>query len=121
MANSLLLVDDSAPIRDLLSTKLREAGMDVLTASDGAEALKVADGKQLDLVVTDLNMPILNGLELAERLRATPEFRSLPILMHTIDATEEMKDRGREIGVTGWIVKPIDPHALVTIARRFVR
>jgi two-component system, chemotaxis family, chemotaxis protein CheY len=113
----ILAVDDSAAMRQMVNLTLKSAGHDVLSAIDGVDGLaKATTGDPVDLVITDLRMPNMDGLTLVRELRRLPQYRSVPLLVLTTDASEEMKQAGREAGATGWIVKPYDPeHLLATI------
>lgn len=114
----ILAVDDSASMRDMVAYTLRAAGHDVALAEDGREALAVANVFEADLVLTDVNMPHVDGLELTRELRAHEHYRLVPILILTTEASAERKREGKAAGATGWIVKPFDPDTLLaTIAR----
>lgn len=114
---SILAVDDSASIRAMVSMALRGAGHEVVLAQDGLAALDLAK-RNWDLVLADLNMPNMDGITLIRALRARPESRFIPILMLTTDASVECKRVGREVGATGWIVKPFDPDQLIATIER---
>ncbi|MCW8890117.1 MAG: response regulator [Sedimenticola sp.] len=109
---TILAVDDSLSIRQMVTFVLKEAGYEVIDASDGVEALAIAEGRQVDLVLTDLNMPRMDGIELIKRLRRNAGYRYTPLLMLTTESSTEKKQQGREAGATGWIVKPFDPDQL---------
>lgn len=114
---SILAVDDSASIRAMVGMALRGAGYEVVLAQDGLAALDLAK-RNWDLVLADLNMPNMDGITLIHELRARPESRFIPILMLTTDASVECKRAGREVGATGWIVKPFDPDQLIATIER---
>jgi two-component system chemotaxis response regulator CheY len=116
----ILTVDDSISIRQLVATSLREAGYRVAEAGDGREALDIAAAQRFALVITDLNMPRLDGIGLITALRALPAYREVPMLMLTTESSAEMKTRGREAGATGWLVKPFDPQRLLDMVRRML-
>ncbi|MDH4190573.1 MAG: response regulator [Betaproteobacteria bacterium] len=118
MAMTILTVDDSQSVRRMLTFTLRGAGYTVLEAGDGAEGLRKATAQKVDLVLTDQNMPNLDGLTLVRSLRSMEQYRKLPILMLTTESSEEMKKRGREAGATGWLVKPFDPARLVAVVKK---
>lgn len=115
MTKLVLTVDDSKTIRDMVSFTLKNAGFDVIEAEDGVKALEVVSGKQPDLIITDLNMPNMDGLTLIEKLRAIPSFKTTPILMLTTEQGDDKKSQGRSVGATGWIVKPFDPDKLIQV------
>jgi two-component system chemotaxis response regulator CheY len=113
----ILAVDDSPSMRGMIAFLLREAGFEVLEADDGAAALALATQRRVDLVLTDQNMPNMDGLSLVASLRALPEYRKVPIMMLTTESSPEMKAKGRAAGATGWMVKPFDPEKLVSMLR----
>jgi two-component system chemotaxis response regulator CheY len=114
----VLAVDDSVMMRELVSATLLSAGYEVDTAEDGNRAYDVAQGKQFDLVLSDVNMPSMDGIGLVARLRACPAYRLVPIVMLTTESSAEMKARARSAGATGWIVKPFDPERLLNAVAR---
>ncbi len=118
MALRVITVDDSKTMRDMVSHTLKTAGYDVLEAEDGKKALDVLNGQAADVVITDLNMPNMNGLELIKALRLLPAYKTTPILMLTTEADETKKNAGREAGATGWIVKPFNPEKLISVVKR---
>lgn len=114
----VLTVEDSKLVRKLLLYSLETAGFEVALAVDGRDALKKAKQENFDLVITDINMPLMDGIELVSKLRSLPDYQSIPIVALTTDAGDEMKKVGRESGFTGWIVKPFTPEQLVTAINR---
>ena len=118
MALTVMTVDDSRTMRDMVSFTLKEAGYDVLEAEDGQRALMVLAGQKADVIITDLNMPNMDGLTLIKELRAKPDYRATPILMLTTEADETKKAAGRESGATGWIVKPFNPEKLLSVVKK---
>ena len=121
MANTALVVDDSTSMRQMVSFTLKESGFDVIEAGDGQEALKNVAGQNVKVVVTDLNMPIMDGMTLIRELRAKPEYKFTPILMLTTESQASKKQEGREAGATGWIVKPFNPDQLMAVIKKVVR
>ena len=113
MMMKVLTVDDSATMRDMVCHTLRDAGYDTVEASDGAKALEVMQHQRIDLIITDLNMPNMDGFTLIEQARANPAYRFTPILMLTTESDTQKKERGRAAGATGWVVKPFNPEKLV--------
>lgn len=114
----VLAVDDSASMRDLVTFVLERAGYEVLNADDGVSALAIARERTVDLVLTDLHMPRMDGIELISALRQLESYRFVPMLILTTESGPEMKQRGKSAGATGWLVKPFDPAGLLaTIAR----
>ncbi|HEX7012458.1 MAG TPA: response regulator [Steroidobacteraceae bacterium] len=115
---TILAVDDSAPMRQMVRYTLEGAGYRVVQASDGVEALEFARTSGVDLVLTDINMPRMDGIRMVRELRALQAYKFIPVLVLTTESGEDMKQRGREAGATGWIVKPFNPEQLLhTIAR----
>lgn len=114
----VMTVDDSRTMRDMVSFTLRGAGYEVVEAADGQQAMSAIATTKVDLVITDLNMPVMDGLTLIRRLRAIPAHRTLPILMLTTEADESKKAEGRAAGATGWIVKPFNPDKLVSVVQK---
>lgn len=117
---SILAVDDSASMRQMVSFTLKSAGYDVTEANDGQIALDIAKGKKFDLVLTDVNMPNMDGISLAKELRALPDFKFTPILMLTTEAGADKKGAGKAAGATGWIVKPFDPEQLLATVKKVI-
>ena len=117
---SILLADDSRSIRHLVSTHLRDAGYSVIEAENGQQGIERAKGEDLDLVLTDLNMPVLDGYGLARGIRALPEHRSTPILFVTTEAKAEKKVLAKEAGANGWIVKPVPPARLLEVVSQVI-
>ncbi len=118
MGKRILIADDSGSIRQMLSFVLTEAGFEVKAAEDGQEALNIAPGFAPHLVITDLNMPNINGIELVKSLRGLPSFKFIPILVLTTEGQEENKQAGRAAGATGWLVKPFLPEKLLAVVKK---
>ncbi len=118
MAKRILTIDDSKTMRDMLMLTLAEAGFDVLQAVDGQNGLDVLGDQQVDVIITDINMPIMDGYEVIRRLRQDPNHKSTPILVLTTESEAEKKNLAREAGATGWMVKPFDPDRLVATVRK---
>jgi two-component system chemotaxis response regulator CheY len=119
--HSILAVDDSASMRQIVSFTLRNAGYGVVEAVDGEDAWRQASGRDFSLVLTDQNMPQLDGIGLTRRMRADPRFGQTPILILTTESADAMKQAGRAAGATGWIVKPFDPARLVDVVGQLIR
>lgn len=116
----ILAVDDSASMRQMVSFTLKSAGFEVTEASDGAEALSIAQSKSFDVVISDVNMPVMDGLALVKELRALANYRFTPILMLTTESSSDKKMAGRSAGATGWIVKPFNPDQLLATVKKVV-
>jgi two-component system chemotaxis response regulator CheY len=115
---TILVVDDSTTMRQMVAFTLSSAGHDVTEASDGNKALATAKTKKFDLVITDVNMPGMNGIDLVQSLRALPECKFIPILVLTTEAGAELKQKGKSAGATGWIVKPFNPEVLLDTLKK---
>lgn len=120
MAKTILAVDDSASIRQLVSFTLKSAGYDVIEAADGMEGLEKAKAKPISLVITDQNMPRMDGMTLVKNLRALPQYKTVPILILTTESSDAMKAQGRAVGATGWLVKPFDPQKLLEVIKKVI-
>ncbi len=120
MAKTVLTVDDSASIRQMVSFTLKSAGYDVVEANDGVDGLEKARSRPFSLVLTDQNMPRMDGISLIKSLRATPQYKSVPILMLTTESSDSMKSEGRAAGATGWLVKPFDPQKLIEVVKKVI-
>lgn len=118
MGKLILTVDDSKTMRDMVSFTLKGAGFDVLEAVDGQDALSKVPGKRIDVVITDINMPNMDGITLVKELRGQPDFKSTPILMLTTESDDGKRNEGRAAGATGWIVKPFDPDKLLQVVNK---
>jgi two-component system, chemotaxis family, chemotaxis protein CheY len=118
MPGVILAVDDSASMRQMVRYTLETAGYEVVQANDGVEALDYAKTAGADLVLTDVNMPNMDGITLCKELRGLAHYKGVPILMLTTESATETKTRGKQAGATGWIVKPFNPEQLLaTIAK----
>ena len=109
----VLVVDDSNSIRDMVSFTLKSAGYETVEAKDGLDGLTKAKTGTFDLVISDVNMPNMDGITLCQELRTLPTFKFTPILMLTTESSGDMKMKGKSAGATGWLVKPFDPSRLV--------
>jgi two-component system chemotaxis response regulator CheY len=121
MSRTIMTVDDSPSIRQMVGFTLRQAGHRVVEAADGREALSRLAQQPVDLVITDLNMPQVNGLELIRRVRALPALRFVPIVLLTTESDPAKKTEARAAGATGWIVKPFTPDQLTAVVARLLR
>lgn len=117
----ILAVDDSASMRQMVSFTLKQAGFDVTDAKDGAEALEIAKGTTFDVVISDVNMPVMDGITLIRELRQLPAYRFIPILMLTTESGIDKKSEGKSAGATGWIVKPFNPDQLLAVVKKVIR
>lgn len=109
----ILAVDDSASMRQMVSHTLKQQGHEVTEAADGQEALGKAKSGSFDAVISDINMPQMDGITLVRELRALPAFKFIPILLLTTESAPEKKQEGKQAGATGWLTKPFDPDQLL--------
>lgn len=115
---SILAVDDSTSMRQMVSFTLKGAGYDVVEAVDGQDALNIAKTKKVSLVITDVNMPNMDGISLIRALRGLPDYKFTPMLMLTTESGENKKQEGKAAGATGWIVKPFNPEQLLNTIKK---
>ena len=120
MAKTILAVDDSGSLRQMVVFSLRAAGYQVVEAVDGQDGLEKARNQTVDLVLTDPNMPRMAGLTLIRSLRELASYKKVPILMLTTEASDEMKNKGRAAGANGWLVKPFDPQRLTEVVKKVI-
>jgi two-component system chemotaxis response regulator CheY len=117
---TILTVDDSASMRQMVNFTLKGAGYDVIEAVDGVDALSKAKGNNPDAVLTDVNMPNMDGITLIQELRKLPSYRHTPMLMLTTESSGDMKTKGRTAGATGWLVKPFNPEQLLATIKKVI-
>ena len=115
---TILTVDDTASMRQMISFTLNSVGHEVIQAADGKEALEMLQGKKVDLVIADVNMPNMDGITLVKSLRALADYKFTPILMLTTESQEAKRQQGKVAGATGWIVKPFNPEQLLTVVKK---
>lgn len=120
MAKTILAVDDSGSLRQMVAFSLKAAGYDVVSAVDGQDGLNKAKERTVDLVLTDQNMPIMDGLTLIKNLRELGSYQKVPILMLTTESSDEMKAKGKAAGANGWLVKPFDPKRLIEVVQKVI-
>ena len=118
MPKIIMTIDDSPTIRQMVSLTLSEAGYQIIEAVDGLDALAKVNGHRIDLFLSDVNMPNLDGIELTRRLRANPGTRFTPIVLVTTESQVEKKMAGKAAGASGWIIKPFDPDQLLAVVKR---
>lgn len=118
MNKNALVVDDSLVIRRLVAQTLKGVGYEIVQAANGKEAVSAARGNPFALVVTDLNMPVMNGIELIKELRCLPEHRFTPIVFLTTEVDEQLRDEARGAGATAWIQKPFHPDKVLSVVQR---
>jgi len=120
MAKTILAVDDSASIRQMVAFTLKGAGYSVVEAVDGEDGLAKAKTTEINMVLTDQNMPKMDGLTLIKNLRGLPKYAATPILMLTTESGDAMKAQGKAAGATGWLVKPFDPPKLLEVVKKVI-
>ncbi len=118
MDKTIMTVDDSASVRQMVGFTLKQAGYGVLEAKDGQDALQKLSGESVNMVITDLNMPTMDGIELIRQLRSKPQFKFVPIIMLTTESQASKKQEGKAAGATGWIVKPFNPEQLLAVTKK---
>lgn len=118
MGKLIMTVDDSTSVRQMVTFTLKSAGYGVIEAKDGMDALAKANGAGVNMVITDLNMPNMDGIELIRNLRGDPAYRFVPIIMLTTESQDSKKQEGRQAGATGWIVKPFRPEQLLAVVKK---
>jgi two-component system chemotaxis response regulator CheY len=118
MAKRILTIDDSKTMRDMLMITLSDAGFDVIQAVDGEDGVNALKDQRVDVVITDINMPKMDGYEVIRQLRKDPALKTLPILVLTTESDTEKRGLARDAGATGWMVKPFDPDRLVQTIRK---
>jgi len=120
MGKSILVVDDTRSMRKMVAAVLEGAGYEVAEAGDGVEALDLARSRQFDLVVTDHNMPRMDGVSLVRELRQIGEYDTVALIVLSTEVDPALKQRGRDAGATGWMAKPFDPQRMLDIVARFI-
>jgi two-component system chemotaxis response regulator CheY len=120
MGKTVLVVDDAMTIRSLAKFALSKAGYTILEAEDGLKGLEQLSKNQVDLIITDLNMPNMNGLDMAKKVKSDAATRAIPIFMLTTEASQELAVQGKEIGIMAWIVKPFVPEKLLGAVQKVI-
>ncbi|MFW5792714.1 MAG: response regulator [Bacteroidota bacterium] len=121
MAKNILIIDDSESIREVVIFTLEQAGHKVLSGVDGQDALKLLDGREIDLIITDLHMPNMNGIEFIKEVRKTEKYKYTPILYLTTESQQSKKMEAKQAGATGWIVKPFMPEKLLAAINKILK
>lgn len=120
MSKHIMTVDDSASVRQMVGFTLKQAGYEVVEAADGRDALGKLQGRALNMIITDLNMPNMDGIELIQEIRSNPRFKFVPIIMLTTESQASRKEEGKSAGATGWIVKPFRPEQLLAVVKKVI-
>lgn len=121
MGKTILTVDDSTSVRQMVSFTLKGAGYDVIEAVDGKDGLDKIAGEKVNMIITDLNMPNMDGIEMIRNVRAMQEYKFVPIILLTTESQEEKKKEGKAAGATGWIVKPFKPEQLLSVIKKVLK
>ena len=121
MSATVLVVDDSATVRQQVGTALRQAGFQVVEACDGNDGANKIRAGGIDCVISDVNMPNKNGIEMVEEVKANAAYKSLPIIMLTTEGAPQLVQRAKAAGATGWVVKPFKAELLVAAVRKVTR
>ena len=121
MPKKILIVDDSESIREVVSFTLENEGFEVLVANDGTDALKFLDGREIDMIITDLHMPEMDGITLIKHVREMEAYQRIPILFLTTESQTAKKMEAKEAGATGWIIKPFVPAKLLAALQKVLR
>jgi two-component system chemotaxis response regulator CheY len=118
MSKTIMTVDDSASVRMMVAFTLKESGYNVIEAVNGIDALEKLESSDISLIIADINMPEMDGISMVKKIRGHKEHRFIPIIMLTTESHESIRERGREAGATGWIVKPFKPEQLLGVTRK---
>jgi two-component system chemotaxis response regulator CheY len=121
MAKVIMTVDDSSSIRQMVSFTLREAGYDVVEAVDGRDAVSKLNSTSINMLITDLNMPNMDGISLIKHTRSNASTKFIPIIMLTTESQESKKLEGKAAGATGWIVKPFQQEQLIAVVKKVMK
>jgi two-component system chemotaxis response regulator CheY len=121
MAKKILVIDDSQSIRELITMVLENAGYRVDCAIDGQDALKHFDGRDFNLVITDLSMPNMDGISLLKKVRAMEQYRSVPVLVLTTESQNAVKEEAKLAGATGWVIKPFVANKLLSVINKVIK
>ncbi len=113
MAKTILIVDDSASLRQVVSIALKGAGYDVLEASHGQDALGKLDGKKINLIISDVNMPVMDGITFVKEMKKLPAYKFTPVIMLTTEGSDDKKKEGQAAGAKAWVVKPFQPEQML--------
>lgn len=120
MAKTILIVDDSASLRQVVNIALSGAGYEVLEACDGQDGLSKLDGKKVHLIVSDVNMPVMDGITMVKQIKQMAQYKFTPIIMLTTESKDEMKQAGKEAGVKAWVVKPFKPEQMLDAVSKLI-
>lgn len=120
MAKTILIVDDSSSLRNVVKIALTEAGYDVIEGGDGKEGIGALDGRKVHLIISDVNMPNMDGISMVKEIKKMPNYQFTPIIMLTTEAGDDMKSQGKEAGVKAWVVKPFKPDQMLNAVSKLI-
>jgi len=120
MAKTIMIVDDSPSLRQVVNIALKGAGYDVIEACDGKDALGKLDGKKINLIISDVNMPVMNGIDMVKEIKQMAPYKFTPIIMLTTESQDGMKQAGKEAGVKAWVVKPFKPDQMLDAVSKLI-
>lgn len=121
MAQTIMTVDDSASVRQMVSFTLKRAGYEVVEAVDGKDGLAKLAGVKVNMIITDLNMPNMDGIEMIRNVRAMAQYKFIPIILLTTESQDDKKKEGKKAGATGWIIKPFKPEQLLAVVKKVLK
>lgn len=120
MSKTILIVDDSASLREVVGIALKGAGYDVIEGCDGKDGLTKLDGRKIHLIISDVNMPIMDGITMVKEIKQNAEYKFTPVIMLTTEAGDAMKSEGKAAGVKAWVVKPFKPEQMIDAVSKLV-
>jgi len=120
MSKTILIVDDSASLRQVVAIALKGAGYDVIEAGDGQEGLAQLDGRKIHLIISDVNMPNMDGITMVTEIKKNASYKFTPIIMLTTESQDEMKEKGKAAGVKAWVVKPFKPEQMLDAVSKLI-
>ncbi|MDH5447290.1 MAG: response regulator [Gammaproteobacteria bacterium] len=120
MSKTILIVDDSASLRQVVAIALKGAGYDVIEAGDGKEGLAQLDGRKIHLIISDVNMPNMDGITMVTEIKKNASYKFTPIIMLTTESQDEMKEKGKAAGVKAWVVKPFKPEQMLDAVSKLI-
>jgi len=120
MSKTILIVDDSSSLRNVVRIALSEAGYDVIEGGDGSEGIKALDGRKVHLIISDVNMPNMDGISMVKEIKKMPAYQFTPIIMLTTEAGDDLKSQGKEAGVKAWVVKPFKPDQMLNAVSKLI-
>ena len=120
MAKTILIVDDSSSVRQVIGITLRGAGYEVVEGCDGVDGLKRLDGRKIHLIISDVNMPNMDGISFVKEVKQTPNYKFTPVIMLTTESADDMKRAGQAAGAKAWVVKPFKPEMLLNAVQKLI-